>query len=123
LTRAIVGGAGEQEERLFFEGTLAQSTEAETLWGRRIESFVDARSTQETAEFEQEAQMSMDDYESRQGSGKGVTEGKYKLDESGRSAAGKAKMAQQDKSVRAAVVEEPSVFTKMVQRVREWKLH
>jgi hypothetical protein len=77
----------------------------------------------EDAEFEQEAQMSMDDYESRQGSGKGVTEGKYKLDESGRSAAGKAKMAQQDKSVRAAVVEEPSVFTKMVQRVREWKLH
>jgi hypothetical protein len=55
LTRAIVGGAGEQVERLFFEGTLTQSTEAETLWGRRIESFVDARSTQEPAEFEQEA--------------------------------------------------------------------
>jgi hypothetical protein len=61
LTRAIVGGAGEQEERLFFEGTLTQSTEAETLWGRRIESFVDARSTQETAEFEQEANEALID--------------------------------------------------------------
>ena len=43
VTRAIVGGAGEQEERLFFEGTLTQSTDAETVWGRRIESFVDSR--------------------------------------------------------------------------------
>ncbi len=55
LTRAIVGGAGEQEERLFFEGTLAQSTDAEVLWGRRIERFVDSRSTQESADFTQVA--------------------------------------------------------------------
>jgi hypothetical protein len=55
ITRAIVGGAGEQVERLFYEGTLTQSTDAELLWGRRIESFVDARSTQDSAEFEQEA--------------------------------------------------------------------
>lgn len=55
LTRAIVGGAGEAEERLFYEGTLAQSTAAETEWGRRIEVFVDSRNTQETAEFEQHA--------------------------------------------------------------------
>ena len=55
VTRAIVGGAGEQEERLFFEGTLSQSTEAETLWGRRIESFVDSRSTQEPDELTQVA--------------------------------------------------------------------
>jgi hypothetical protein len=55
VTRAIVGGAGEQEERLFFEGTLTQSTDAETLWGRRIESFVDARTTQESDEFTQVA--------------------------------------------------------------------
>jgi hypothetical protein len=55
VTRAIVGGAGEQEERLFFEGTLTQSTDAETVWGRRIESFVDSRTTQESAEFTQVA--------------------------------------------------------------------
>lgn len=55
VTRAIVGGAGEQEERLFFEGTLAESTTAETVWGRRIESFVDARTTQEVADFTQAA--------------------------------------------------------------------
>ena len=55
LTRAVIGGAGEQVERLFYEGTLAQSTEAETLWGRRIESFVDARTTQDADEFAQQA--------------------------------------------------------------------
>ena len=55
VTRAIVGGAGEQEERLFFEGTLSQSTDAETVWGRRIESFVDSRTTQESADFTQVA--------------------------------------------------------------------
>lgn len=55
VTRAIVAGAGEQEERLYFEGTLTQSTDAETLWGRRIERLVDARSTQEADEFEQES--------------------------------------------------------------------
>lgn len=55
VTRAIVAGAGEEEERLFFEGTLTQSTDAETLWGRRIERVVDARSTQAAEEFQQEA--------------------------------------------------------------------
>ena len=55
VTRAIVGGAGEQVERLFYEGTLTQSTDAETLWGRRIESFLDARTTQDSAEFAQQA--------------------------------------------------------------------
>jgi hypothetical protein len=55
VTRAIIAGAGEQEERLFFEGTLSESTAAETLWGRRIERLVDARTTQNADEFEQEA--------------------------------------------------------------------
>jgi len=55
VTRAIVAGAGEEEDRLFFEGTLTQSTDAETLWGRRIERVVDARSTQAAEEFQQEA--------------------------------------------------------------------
>lgn len=43
MTRAIVGGAGEAVERLFYEGTNADSLSAETVWGRRIESFVDDR--------------------------------------------------------------------------------
>jgi hypothetical protein len=74
----------------------------------------------EDAEFEQENEISMDDYESRQGSGKGVTEGKMKLDENGRSDAGKAKSAEKDKSLRAA--EQVSPFQQMMQKVREWKL-
>lgn len=53
VTRAIVAGAGEQEARLFFEGTLTQSTDAEALWGRRIERFVDSRSTDEADDFVQ----------------------------------------------------------------------
>lgn len=61
VTRAIVGGAGEAEERLFFEGTLAQSTSAETEWGRRVERFVDARNTQESAEFTQHANEALID--------------------------------------------------------------
>jgi hypothetical protein len=66
VTRAIVAGAGEKEERLFFEGTLTQSTDAESLWGRRIERLVDARSTQEVDEFEQEsAEALIDDGKTR----------------------------------------------------------
>jgi len=61
VTRAIVAGAGEQEERLFYEGTLTQSTDAETLWGRRIERLIDARTTQETDEFAQEASEALID--------------------------------------------------------------
>lgn len=61
VTRAIVGGAGEAEERLFYEGTSAQSTGAETEWGRRIERFVDARNTQESAEFVQHANEALID--------------------------------------------------------------
>lgn len=55
-----------------------------------------------SAKFEQENEVSMDDYESRQGSGKGVTEGKYNLDSTGRSDEGKAKTAETDKKVRSA---------------------
>jgi hypothetical protein len=61
LTRAIVGGAGEAEERLFYEGTSATSLTAETEWGRRIEKFVDARNVQENAEFVQHASEALVD--------------------------------------------------------------
>lgn len=61
VTRAIVGGAGELDERLFYEGTLTQSTTAETTWGRRIERLIDARSSKTTAEFEQSADEALVD--------------------------------------------------------------
>ena len=61
VTRAIVGGAGEQVERIFFEGTNSEATAAETLWGRRIERFVDARNTQDSDELGQEADETLVD--------------------------------------------------------------
>lgn len=55
VTRAIVGGAGESVERLFYEGTTADSEGAETVWARRVERFIDSRGGQATADFEQSA--------------------------------------------------------------------
>ena len=54
------------------------------------------------AKFEEENTISMDDQPSRQASGKGVTEGKFKLDENGRSDAGKEKTAEKDAKLRSA---------------------
>ena len=61
VTRAIVAGAGELEDRLFLEGTLAQSTTAETTWGRRIERLIDARSAKTTNELTQKADEALID--------------------------------------------------------------
>ena len=58
-----------------------------------------------TAKFEQPKEKLMDEYESRQSEGKGVTEGKFNLNEHGRSEAGKAKMEQNDKSLRSAIAD------------------
>lgn len=55
-TRAIVGGAGEAEDRIFYEGTSSESLVAETTWGRRIETFVDDRGTKVQADLDQAAQ-------------------------------------------------------------------
>ena len=44
-TLAIVAGQGTDEFRLFREVTTAESTTAQTTWGRRIETFIDERST------------------------------------------------------------------------------
>lgn len=52
-TRAIVGGQGESVERLFVETSTVESVLAEGLWGRRIESFVDARSSAEITALQQ----------------------------------------------------------------------
>jgi hypothetical protein len=55
LTRAIVGGAGEAVERLFLEATTTESVFAEDVWGRRIESFIDNRGSEEADELNQSA--------------------------------------------------------------------
>jgi hypothetical protein len=44
-TRTIVGGSGDNAGRVFLEQSNTESLSAETLWGRRIEKFVDARGT------------------------------------------------------------------------------
>lgn len=47
VTRAIVAGQGEAEQRIFIERTSADSLAAEGAWGRRIELFTDRRDTPE----------------------------------------------------------------------------
>jgi hypothetical protein len=44
VTRAIVGGKGEGKNRTFIERTSSESLQAESSWGRRVETFVDGRS-------------------------------------------------------------------------------
>jgi hypothetical protein len=53
LTRAIVAGKGEAENRILTEVSNTESLAAETLWGRRIEKFRDARYVEELAGLEQ----------------------------------------------------------------------
>lgn len=52
VTRAIVGGQGEAENRIFLERSNVDSLEAESTWGRRIEVFKDARQADGTDELE-----------------------------------------------------------------------
>lgn len=53
VTRAIVGGQGEDEWRRFAEVSNTDSLAAETQWGRRIEVFKDERSTRINADLVQ----------------------------------------------------------------------
>lgn len=53
VTRTVVGGDGDDAARVFIERTSTDSLEAETLWGRRIETFTDARSTTDVAKLQQ----------------------------------------------------------------------
>lgn len=50
-TRVIVGGQGEAQDRIFIEQTNTDATTAETLWGRRVEIFTDARGSGTEAEL------------------------------------------------------------------------
>ncbi|WNV90317.1 siphovirus ReqiPepy6 Gp37-like family protein [Umezawaea sp. Da 62-37] len=55
VTRVIVGGQGELENRDFLSATTAEAVAAEEEWGRRIERFVDQRQTDDPAEYQQAA--------------------------------------------------------------------
>jgi len=55
-TRAIVGGAGEAQDRVFYEGTTVGSLDAESVWARRIEAFLDSRGNEEEDSLNQAAE-------------------------------------------------------------------
>ncbi|MCG8926656.1 siphovirus ReqiPepy6 Gp37-like family protein [Lentzea sp. CC55] len=55
VTRVIVGGQGELENRDFLAATTPEAVEAEQDWGRRIERFVDQRQTDDPEEYQQAA--------------------------------------------------------------------
>lgn len=55
-TRAIVGGSGEEVDRVFYEGFSTESIATEIVWGRRIETFLDDRSSETTGALDQKAQ-------------------------------------------------------------------
>ncbi|MCX2949942.1 siphovirus ReqiPepy6 Gp37-like family protein [Lentzea sp. NEAU-D7] len=55
VTRVIVGGQGELENRDFLAATTPEAVEAEQDWGRRIERFVDQRQTDDPDEYQQAA--------------------------------------------------------------------
>lgn len=52
LTRAIVGGQGTDELRDFIERTSTDSLDAEALWGRRIERFINEASANDVSILE-----------------------------------------------------------------------
>lgn len=53
VTRAIVAGQGQAEDRTFVEVTTTDSTSAQALWARRIENFIDQRNTDVPEELTQ----------------------------------------------------------------------
>jgi hypothetical protein len=60
-TRVIVGGDGDGSNRLFVPVDNADSIAAETDWGRRIEAFIDERSSTDTAELTQKGAEALAD--------------------------------------------------------------
>jgi hypothetical protein len=60
-TRVIVGGDGDGSNRLFVGVDNADSIAAETDWGRRIETFIDERSSTDTAELTQKGTEALAD--------------------------------------------------------------
>lgn len=60
-TQVLVGGDGDGTNRVFVGVSTAASTQAETDWGRRIESFVDERSTKAPTELTQKGNEALAD--------------------------------------------------------------
>ncbi|MFI6205904.1 hypothetical protein ACIBAI_05815 [Streptomyces sp. NPDC051041] len=60
-TRVIVGGDGDGSNRLFVPVDNADSIAAEADWGRRIETFIDERSSTDTAELTQKGTEALAD--------------------------------------------------------------
>lgn len=60
-TRVIVGGDGDGSNRLFVGVDSVDSIAAETDWGRRIESFIDERSSTDTTELTQKGTEALAD--------------------------------------------------------------
>ncbi|MFF4244300.1 siphovirus ReqiPepy6 Gp37-like family protein [Streptomyces sp. NPDC001822] len=60
-TQVIVGGDGDGANRPFVGVNNTASTQAEADWGRRIENFVDERSTTDTAELTQKGTEALAD--------------------------------------------------------------
>lgn len=60
-TRVIVGGDGDGSNRLFVGVDNADSLTAESSWGRRIESFIDERSSTDVAELTQKGTEALAD--------------------------------------------------------------
>ncbi|WP_234329640.1 Gp37-like protein [Streptomyces viridochromogenes] len=60
-TRVIVGGDGDGSNRLFVGVDSADSIAAEADWGRRIEEFIDERSSTDTAELTQKGTEALAD--------------------------------------------------------------
>ena len=56
VTRAIVGGQGEDEWRRFVEVSTTESEDAENTWGRRIEVFKDGRKSRDYAVLTQDGE-------------------------------------------------------------------
>ena len=54
-TRAIVAGGGEGVDRLFLEESTQTAEDAEALWNRRIEAFIDQRGSNELDELQEKA--------------------------------------------------------------------
>lgn len=59
LTRAIVAGQGDLEDRQVSAHTSVEAQAAETEWGRRIEKFIDQRQTEDTNEHTKAAEEAL----------------------------------------------------------------
>lgn len=60
ITRAIVAGQGDLEDRQLVAYSSAAAQQAETDWGRRVESFIDQRNTDDPDELQDAAEEALE---------------------------------------------------------------